>query len=404
MSRMLSRLRSKIRPTKRRFLPPEVWLAIFEFGGLGASDISNVRLTCISFATLAKPQAFSTFDFIPFILTAEETCYRWAFTSEHVQRLTQRLNFWTSLEIAPMVRECRVHPVYCSDDALSSLDAKGDAHELINAFFSVFPNFRNLSRLECQHIPFSYNALNSLDQNSNLTTLHVEDCNIISIVAPPRQLKVADVHFYSRFSEYGSRELRGSTIGWLDILHPHSIRSVSIALWEPKLSHLRGIATARSLSDISGPESDIVHRHIISILSHATSLKILDIHPYKTGSCSEELNQRTGTDIEPVLLPSLHTYIGAHQFLSWFITGPAFQSVSLGGWENTPYTSPDILLETLHCLDNLNREPLMAQSVTVNVTNGISEALFVSIGSTFPRIKQLKMRARRVDEKQVSRD
>lgn len=398
--RTLSVLYSKIRPPKSRFLPPEVWLAVFENGGLGPTDISNVRLTCTSFASLARSQAFFTFDYTPFILTTGRFRYRFAFTNDLTTQRLERLDFWASDDTAPMVRRCRVHPVYMAAEHESVIDHDGDASSLIDAFFRILPKFVNIFRLECQHMPFSDLALAQLITLRQLTTLYVEDCNITAYKAPSPSLRVPNVHFVSVFADYGLHDVIGN-VGWLDVLQPEHIRRIEISLDQPAFNHLRGIVTTRTLVDSVPDQVGDVHRHILSIISHASALEELSIIPFKSTSSGEKEMFPEDFKTEPLSLLSLRSYDGPHQFLSAFVPGPNLQSMSLTGCDKSPYTAPDALLETFHRLDALGREPFGARTLTFSTSSGIPDALLTSIGPHFPHLKHLKMRAKRIDEFQV---
>lgn len=395
--RSLSGVYSRIRPPKPRFLPPELWSAVFELGDLGASDMSNVRLTCTSFATLGRSQAYSTFDFTPFILSGGTGEYRHGFKLEIRNRRLQRLKFWSSDAIAPMVRRCIVHPILLSDDVKHMIIQYGHPPTLISEFFSVLPNFINIHRLDCQHMPFSNHALSQLSRLENLTTLEITSCNITASDIPPSPIRVANVSFCSIWSDYGFGDVTG-TLGWLDFLRPESFRRLEIVLEEPELRHLRGIVTFRStVPNIS--EMDNVHLHIISILSRSSSLEELCIAPYKTGQ--SEVEPPPEFEIGSLSLPSLRSYDGPHHLLSWFTLGLELHTLRLTGSEHKPYTSPDNLLKSFHQLDSLGKGKFEVNELEICTTTGFPDQLLSSIGPRFPHLKKLRMRARKVDEVQV---
>lgn len=394
--RAFSKLRERIRPAKLRFVPPEVWIAVFEDGDLELTDILNVRLTCNSFAVLARSQAFSIFNFVPFVLTKSSFHYREPFTEDIIARRIERLRFWTSNDVAPVVRECSAYPVYYRVDLKSQVDFYGDINTLIDAFFDALPKFRNLSRLDCRHMPFSDATLRMLGQMENLSTLQVEDCNITSrdTLTIQRSVRVPNVHFYSGFSDYGEYEPRPN-VGWLDILDPDCVRRVEISFPEPKISHLRGIATAKSSpgSDLS-PEQDIFHYHIVSIISHLSCLEELRIFPYNVDTYNEKLD--LPKDTETVKLVSLRKYIGPHQYLPSFIVEHNMQSVELITWDRE-YSDPDALTHSLQRQKLLGRQPMDVTALTFSTSTGIPDTLLTTINANFLNVKQLNMRTSRVD-------
>jgi len=396
LNRTLSKLYSRVKPSKRRFLPPEVWLEVFAQADLEIADIANVRLTCISFAVLGKARAFSSFHFAPFILVANLTHYRRPFIKEHATKSVQRLEYWASDDIAPLVRHCKVDPLYFSKEVEPLVDER-DGTCLIDIFFQTLPRLFNLHRLECIHLPFCNNALNQLCQLKKLRTLEVMDCTVTASVPPQPALKVNHILFSSYCAVYGSVEERGS-VGWLDILHPDPIRRICISLSAPKIIHLRGISTTRSLCDLSAQECDNVSRHIISILSHPSALEELKIFPYaKSEDTLEHIEPPNDYSFGALSLPSLRSYEGPPQFLSWVSTGPKLDSVKLTALDQSAYGSSGILLK------NIQRETISdsIHSLTIHVCD-VPDVLLMAIGARFIHIKELKIHAKRADEDQVS--
>jgi len=392
LTRALSRIYSTFRSSKRRLLPPEVWLAVLESGVLDSNDISNVRLTCRLFTALGKIQAFSSFKVSPFVLVGNPTNYRWSFRKDLAAQCRKRLEFWASDDIAPLVRHCEINPRYYTKDLASSVDSREDANYLIDVVFQTLPRFFNLNCLDCSHCPFSDRALSLLRQLPKLRTLKVTDCTVTASAAPQPKLEIPDVHFSSKCSTYDSVEERGN-VGWLDVLHPDTIRCIWISLSEPKVIHLRGIATTRSLCDLSAPESDNVSRHIISILSHPSALEELRIFPYLSKSCDGNLEPPRDYALGALSLPSLRDYSGPHQFLSWVSTGPRLCSAKLIALNQSRYVSWSALLTTI------TRETIShsIQNLTIRVDD-IPEALLMAISARFTRIQALKMYAKRTDE------
>ena len=395
VSRTISKIYSKIRSPKRRSLPPEVWLAVFEVGDLGVDDMSNVRLTCSSFAALGKIQAFSSFKISPFLLTAHSINYRASFDIDHTVRRLKRLEFWTSDDIAPLVRHCRIEPQTYTHELESIIDTRKDAKALIDTVFQALPRFLNMNRLECRHCAISDQVLSQLCQLKKLRTLEVRDCTVTAKAAPQPRLEITNIYFNSYCSACGSVDERGD-LGWLDLLNPEPIRRIFISFSKPEVIHLRGIATRRSLYDLSAPESDAVSRHIISILSHPSALEELTISPYVQGSCEVDLEPPGDYVLGALSLPSLRDYNGPHQILSWVATGPNLRKAKLGALDNTPYIVSSALLKTIQ------RETIgnFIQSLTIRVDD-IPDVLLMAINSRFTHIKFLKIYANRADEDKV---
>jgi hypothetical protein len=397
LNRTISKIFSRVRSPKRHLpLPPEIWLAVFE----DIDDMSNVRLTCTSFAALGKVQAFSSLKISPFILAADGDYYRrWAFTEDVVAERLNRLDFWASDDIAPFVRHCKVYPQFYSESMASMVRwRKGHAKEFINAVFQRLPLFLNLHRLEISHIPVSEQILTQLCQLKALRTLEVTDCTLVARIAPRPPLDITNIHFYSGTGSltYRDWEERGD-VGWLDVLNPDTIRRICISFNEPKVVHLHGVATKHSLCDSFTSESERVSRHILSILSHPSALEELKIYPFRSGTCEADLDPPSNYTLGSLSLPSLQEYDGPYQYLSWVTTGPELRSVSLITLDQSPYASSTILHKTIQ-QQNIGE---YIQCLTIRVDT-IPDILLIAIRARFSRIKVLKMYAKQVDEDEVS--
>lgn len=389
----------KARAPKSRFVPPEVWTNVFDRGELGSADMANVRLTCHTFASLGRSQAFHTFELSPFILSAADTGYRLSFTDDVVARRKARLAFWTSDNIAPFVRQCRLHATYLSDKVKPICNFSGDSLDVYYAFIEALSAFANVFCLQFQHMPFDEYTLSRLATLQHLTTLVVQDCSVDAIFLPSwTPLRIPTVSFLSDFSGYGVLDPR-ARLGWLDILDPAHFRSVEFSFSEPEISHLRGIATESTMSDFSDPHIsavDIVHLHMISILSRSTTLEELRIVPYKSGY-TEVLEPPKGFALGSLSLPSLRSYSGPHQYLSWFVPGTHLRTMSLQGSERCPYAAPEALLRSLQHLDDIGKEPFDVETLTIWTHEGLPDVLLRSIGPRFPRLKYLNLRAHTID-------
>jgi len=88
--KLTSKRFSKRKPV---LLPPELWQAIFE--DLSLQDVSNVRLTCKTFAALAKAQAFLTYNSLPYMPDWDS--------------LPRRVEWRASESISPLVRQCSIN-------------------------------------------------------------------------------------------------------------------------------------------------------------------------------------------------------------------------------------------------------------------------------------------------------
>ena len=382
LSRAVLEVKSRIRRRKRLVMPPELWLAVFENGCLSARDISNVRLTCCSFANLGKGQAFSYFTFRPFQFQGTHSRQRLSDTVFTHQ--SHRLEYWTSESVAPFVRWCTIYPIF--DFTLTDDDGEDqcDPGPLLDDFFRFLPRFIILQRLECQHIPFSDLALSQLCQLGKLVTLEVADC-VITAHTAPATLKVTNVHFTSCNTLSTSQD-RGN-VGWLDVVHPEHIRRISIAFGDWRIASLRGIMTKRTpdLHVDPGAEVNCINRHLAMILSHPLALEELHIH-------FDEWCEEAELSVFYIPLPTLRVYEGSPHFSSWFTTGEALRSLTL---THSGYAAPEAIIRSLECQSH------SVESLTVHVTN-VPDAFFKMLCAEYTHLKELVVWARHIKEDEVS--
>ena len=245
---------------------------------------------------------------------------------------------------------------------------------------------------------FSDEPLRHLCGLEKLTSFAVTDCVITAIEPPKPLLGVTDIHLASH-GTYGNVHAERGKVGWLDVLNPDTIRRIWISFDKAKIIHLRGIATTKSLYHLSAPEADNVNRHIISILSHPSTLEELHIAHYKDVHYKIS-NPPDDFEVGSLSLPSLRLYDGPHQYLSWFETGRSLHTVNLRAIDSQRrprYIPPLDLQHTLehqHVSDSI-------RSMAFGVTS-IPDSLLMTIGARSTQLTDLDMSAKRVDEDQVS--
>ncbi|KAJ7061640.1 hypothetical protein C8F01DRAFT_1369145 [Mycena amicta] len=100
-------------PTRDR-IPPEIWSEVF--GELDKElDKNALQALCLSnraFARLARPRLFSSFCFHPHASSSDNgaSAQRMLPSAAKAEEYLKRLDFWLSVEIAPLVRSCTIVP------------------------------------------------------------------------------------------------------------------------------------------------------------------------------------------------------------------------------------------------------------------------------------------------------
>ncbi|KIM84436.1 hypothetical protein PILCRDRAFT_382599 [Piloderma croceum F 1598] len=286
-------------------LPPELWQAIFE--DLSLQDVSNVRLTCKTFADLAKAQAFSNYNSLPYMPDRDS--------------LSRRVEWWTSESISPLVRQCSIKStrLWACDDPSGIPDGGNLVDPIYNDFFQLLPRFVNTQRLHCRNIVFSDLVLTQLCQLESLTTLEIDSCIMIASVRPP-MLKVINFLFKTSAHLLKYSATRENPRGWLEVLHPDYIRRIHIDIHNPHVVDLR--APSLPKANCSQADLDSIRRHVIMIVSHPTALEELVIE----GWYEQDVHLERSI---PML--SLRVYNGPSQLFTALLIGKGLHTLSLHG-------------------------------------------------------------------------
>jgi hypothetical protein len=325
-------------------LPPEIWQTIFDITRSGS--VPNIRLTCKLFALLCRPMAFRCFSFCPFVVGKRNT-QRFSPPQDVVAWRMKRLDFWASDEIACHVREICLVPRRSNEISIGA-----DSDRLLNAFFHVLPKFITVQTLNCQAIPFDDFALRQVCRLDSLQTLDINRTSIITNSTPARADLRLNSLKYSTGNTHDTLKDRDKTnIEWLLVTHPNHIQEVCLQIWYPSvaehfLSFLTTTQTIQHVTEILIPHSDALIRLLVSALScvDSNTLKILEF------ARSLDTHNEPLSNLGSVLVPSLHTYVGPHQFLLSFVPGNAIRFLRLSGLGRSLFSDPVSLLYTMRRL------------------------------------------------------
>lgn len=352
-------------PRFQKRLPPELWLIVFKTGQLGCRDISRVRLTCHTFAALAKALAFYHFTFRP---CDEDPVHRNP-KAFHFKALA----FWMSEAIAPLVQECTVSTLF-------GYSPHGAQDLPLEEFFQNITKFRNITSLNFQFVPFDNMALAQIGQLTKLNTINLIDCTVIARNTPAI-INAAHVQLRSYMRLMDCRE-RGQ-FGWLDIFNPRVLRVLRIAMNEPRAVHLRGVTTTASPAPAS--DFDCVKEHIMLLLTHFGALEELCIEPFQRGGRGGPSPFTFHVD-----LPSLRVYDGPIDLLECFLSNGTLTDVTLHPLSKNHELSPDDLQKRhISQCDSVH-------SLTIHASD-ISRGLLNKISDCFPHLRNLDLRLAHVD-------
>lgn len=183
---------------------------------MSLTQLSTIRLVSKAFAQLIKPLLFRYFIIRPLVSQDSQLDGDLPLARKAIQRL----KFYASPEISPLVALIRVYP--CAE---GTRGRNGDKI-IANSFFSLLPQFTRLQTLCCDYIPFNSYALRQLCQLEHLVTLTLRDSPIIAALndIPFGRLRVASLDFQA---SYG---LIDSYVLWTGLPDATSIKSLSLSV------------------------------------------------------------------------------------------------------------------------------------------------------------------------------
>ena len=360
ISRLNLNLLSKGKSRSPMTLPAELWTCIFDAVTLDQSDIFRLRLTCRAFSTLARPMAFR--------------CFTFRAADDADKRAAARLAFFISDFTAPSVRECAIY--YKIDQDTNLL------HEM---FFVNLPKFVNVSSLRCEGLQFDDFALGQLSSLPQLRALTLIDCNLMLEKAPPT-IKITDVRLGSNAMREPRNTVHRGKYGWVDILCPHSIRTLTLRFSVAGPQSLRGIMSQTSPNLPGGQEC--FKWHLELLISHPMSLRSLTIPSFLHHSTA--FNH---FDFH-VSLPSLHTYNGIGSFLQCFTPSRRLRSLTLRHYTNR---GTETLREPSNIFD-IHPHAHVVQELGIELLE-LSEITLQRICAEYPGVRILSIMTERTTEK-----
>ena len=334
--------------------------------------MSSIRLTCKSFAVLAKPPAFRQFLFYPFVNGMHDS-QRFLPTKGVVDRSIARLKFWASDNIAHHVHELFIYPLRRNQPH----DIEGDSDRLLVSLFQVLHHFLNLQSLSCQGFPFNDFALRQLCRLENLRTLSLNRSSITAATSFPASLRLDSLMYTTGSSDDTDKEQDRTNINWLSVAYPRRIQYVSLEIWYPCVAEhfLHFFASTdgtQYVTDLHMLYSDTLIQLLVSALSRIQSYPLKKL----VFARNLEMHSEPLPNFGSVEVPSLQTYSGPHQLLRSVVPGCAIRHAYLCGLGMSEYSDPSTLLRTLrHLPDSIGNLQVLSLHVTY-VTVEILEIVF----------------------------
>ncbi|KAJ6498881.1 hypothetical protein C8R45DRAFT_1125651 [Mycena sanguinolenta] len=213
-----------------RQVPNELLLEIFR--SLPRDTIKALSLACKQFREISRPFLFTHLHFHPYAVRNDVILLP---PSIEAKRVLECLYFWTSDDIAPHVRSCKITPWQHQTTTpmwekvgpvLSTwnLSVTDSPYILLAPFFEKLGKFTRLQSLHTEKIHFTRSAVASLCRARALTDLRLVWCS----VTPGERMDTTSLRLgVSRFSFSGSYADQG--IGrLLSLLRPERLRELEL--------------------------------------------------------------------------------------------------------------------------------------------------------------------------------
>ncbi|KAJ7480696.1 hypothetical protein FB451DRAFT_1238243 [Mycena latifolia] len=186
-------------------IPREVWLEVFRL--LSRDVLANISSSYRLFHRMIRPLLFAHFNFH---LGAPMDHDSLVDTAE-LDRYLDRLDFWCSHEIAPLIHSCNI------THGRPAAQITACSETLLATFFERLPRFTSLQRLYVRDIPFTETTVAILCRLPALDLLDIEACHVAPGAYPSLALPI------STFSCSGFPPASGI---WIRLFHPDHLREL----------------------------------------------------------------------------------------------------------------------------------------------------------------------------------
>ncbi|KAJ6563819.1 hypothetical protein B0H19DRAFT_73010 [Mycena capillaripes] len=364
-------------------LPEELWIEILQ--DLPKETLQNVALSHRTLRRISRPFLFVTLVFHPYAvayISQDIDRVRWPeaeepmLLSEEAQgHELERLNFYSSTEIAPLVRTCRLSPVLAEAWAENELDM---ATALLTAFFERLPQFTSIRYLHAYMVRFTQTGLENLCLLPALSRLEI----ILGTIVEP--INCYSLHL-DRVTSFQLRHAHHSIPifdSWMRLLRPTQLVELYLGLGSrlfaditpndiPPFPHVRKLTLqALRVGYRAGPLSA---SPALPILSKLMGLEVLVMK----GQWSVSDQVPSGFSDS---LPMLKEYEGTQDMLPILLPHPTLSHIS-ADWISWP-----VIMETLHASQPFNGVvSLTASSSLMNPTE------FRFLFEIYPFISELNL-------------
>ncbi|KAK7022567.1 hypothetical protein R3P38DRAFT_3195958 [Favolaschia claudopus] len=286
-------------------LANELWYEICAFLPLEA--IRNLSSTDHDFRVLVRPLGFSEYHVVPH-------SHLYIPPPEHLERASQRLDFYSSPEIAPHVRACIAKvPDRLLQSRQSSADGAPTA--LMRTFYDRLAVFTRLQRLEFSNIRMTQKGLNSICALPALTHLSFDLCSF------ERWEDVTGIKIPLRVVSLTANESQSLLAPLSQIISPDNLEQLHFgnlaALTAEKVGPFPHLHTLKVLDDIFYSEAEA-----LDVLANFPAVRTCCI---KYNGMLDDLTANTAA----VVFPDLRKYAGNYLNLNLFHLRPALSHIMI---------------------------------------------------------------------------
>ncbi|KAJ7804286.1 hypothetical protein B0H14DRAFT_3486416 [Mycena olivaceomarginata] len=296
-------------------VPEELWLEILAH--LPWETLKYLSLTHRIFSRLSRHLIFADFHFYPYAISGRTVLLP---PVMKIKRALERLDFWTSEDIAPLVRSCEIKP--CADSAPRR--HTDTPYILLAPLFQRLERFTGLGRFYAHQVHFTALGFSNLCRLPALTHLHIDGCG----VAPGEHIDLSSLELKVSSFKIAGRDFQfdGATF-WFPLLRPDHLRELDLtciprflASIIPTLPQFHRVHTLSLTVAVSSTSLNL------TILSKFPAVEVLSlVGPWKGGETGNE-----GLEVAKTL-PMLRAYKGSFRTLPMFLALPTLTHVEAYG-------------------------------------------------------------------------
>ncbi|KAJ7644760.1 hypothetical protein FB45DRAFT_1116524 [Roridomyces roridus] len=352
-------------------VPNELWLAIFEL--LPCESVKQLFSSDRRFSTISRGLLFSQLA-LKHIRPDENLP-----SAKYIQFTLDRLDFWSSDEIAPLVRHCTITPwtARWRETGPDVARLESDRAEpssctpLLAAFIERLGRFTNLQMLYARHVVFSQPTLAALCRLPCLDNVTMDQCGVGGEYIDTEGLHLRTSRFVYR------DEWRGSGTGlqlWVPLLHPDHLRELKISGF-PVFATMPPGPPFPNVYKLTARLCCLTASEVLAALSRFPAVRVLDFESFTGSSLGEASDASEATRV----LPLLEKFKGDYQLLPLLPGRPTLKHLVIDN------CAPTELAKALHGM--ASGDHIVSLHATLDST--LREMAFKTVCRSLPNLVDL---------------